>query len=86
MRRYPKKGVKITTKKAFAQIGKALEKEKISEVFKKDEDFQTCYDNWKTKVEQIEEKYKVKVKNKNPRRTIRNLVKRKKKIIRLPQH
>ena len=76
----PKGNVKITTKKAFAQIGKALQEEKISEVFKEDADFQTCYDKWKTKVEQIEEKYKVKVKNKNPRRSIRNLVKQKKKI------
>ena len=54
----PKGNVKITTKKAFAQIGKALQEEKISEVFKEDADFQTCYDKWKTKVEQIEEKYK----------------------------
>ena len=76
----PKGGVKITTRKAFAKIGKVLQEEKVSEIFKEDADFQTCYDKWKAKVEEIVERHKTKVKKKNPRRSIRNLVKQKKKI------
>ena len=71
---------KITTKKGYAQIGQKMEEEEISRIFEEDSDIQTCYDKWKKKVEEIEESYKIEIKKKNPRKSIKDLVKRKKEI------
>ena len=56
----PKGALKI--KNPFGKIGKVLQEEKVSEIFKEDADFQTCYDKWKAKVEEIVERHKTKVK------------------------
>ena len=71
---------KITTKKGYAQIGQKMEEEEISRIFEEDTDIQTCYDKWKRKVEEIEESCKIEIKKKNPRKSIKDLVKYKKEV------
>ena len=61
-------------------MGIEMEKENVSKIFDEDADLQTCYDKWKSKVEEIHERNKITVKKKNPRKIIKQLVKEKKDI------
>ena len=71
---------KITTKKGYLKIAEELEETKVSEILDRNMDLQSCYDMWKNMVEEIEERHKTVVKKKNPRKTIKLLIREKKAL------
>ena len=57
-----------------------MAKKEVSKILDRSGDFQEGYREWKAEINNIIENNKITVKNKNPRRTIRNLIKEKKRL------
>ncbi len=72
---------KVITKEGYAQIKTDMEKEKVSEIFKQNDANTQCqYDKWKDNINRIVERNTSTVKKKNPRRVIRELIRRKRDL------
>ena len=76
----PKEERKILTKKGEKKCQEEIARKKVSMIMEKSGSFQDLYKEWKVEVTQIMEENKTTVKNQNPRKAIRNLIKKKKEL------
>ena len=76
----PKAERKILTKKGEIRSQLEMEERKVSEILEKGTDVQKAYTEWKETITQIVERNKTVVRKSNPRKGIRELIKRKKQI------
>jgi exonuclease III len=76
----PKEESKILTKKGERNCQLEMQQKEVSKILDKKGDFEDVYREWKIEVSNIVEKNKIQVKNFNPRRAIRNLIKEKKRL------
>ena len=68
----------IVTNNGYKQMQEDLKEIKVAEIFDKKKDIQICYDEWKSCIDKVIINNTTIIKNKNPRRVIRQLVKQKK--------
>ena len=67
----------VITTKGYVKFAKELKEEKVADIFKNDGDCQLQYEQWKNKVQTIAKRNTTTIKKKNPRKIIKELVRRK---------
>ena len=70
----------VMTTKGYLRFAEELAEEKVSDILNSDGDFQLQYEQWKSKVESIAKRNTTTIKKKNPRRMIKELVRRKRDL------
>ena len=71
---------KIITTKGYAKVAKELKENCVSSILFSGENIQVGYENWKRKVEEIKERNSTTVKQRNPRKKIKELVRTKRRL------